>query len=180
MFVPPSHLPAGAQRDVKDLCVRTLRAVGATTGAAHIEFRVSSSGLKIIEVNGRIGGPSLFVQEVMELTTGVWGPREYLSVIDGGRPDASAPATDGYAGFVSLPVEGQGRIVGFGGEAETWEIPGIVDIKWPMRPGQFVPEGFPRNPSVMFAHVLAARSSYREVVEALESARTTLRLTLDA
>jgi biotin carboxylase len=177
ILVTPSSLPAGIQSRVHELCVQILAAVGATAGAAHIEFRIAPDGSpKVIEVNGRIGGPSVFVQEAIQISTGLWGPREYIAAISGDPLDRNDPRPVGKAaGFASLPLERFGRIVRFEGQEEVLRLPGVLDIRWAMRPGQFVPEGYPRNPSVMFAHVLASGDSNSDVVRTLERARAGLK-----
>jgi biotin carboxylase len=179
VFVTPSHLPEPTQHEIEDICVRSLRAIGATTGAAHIEFRITSAGPKIIEVNGRIGGPSLYVQETMQVSTGVWGPREYIKMVGGLKSKVERSAERRFTGFASVPVERQGRIVRFDGEEDVRAMPGVLDIRWAMKPGQFVPEGYPRNPSVMFAHVLATGESYDDLVATLEHAQMTLNAVME-
>ncbi|PPK71294.1 ATP-grasp domain-containing protein [Actinokineospora auranticolor] len=180
VFVSPTHLPAATQRELEDITVRALRASGATVGAAHVEFRISPAGPKIIEVNGRIGGPSLFVQESLHLAGGVWGPEQYFSAVTGrGITAPTHPTTTGHAGFTSVPVVGTGRIARFEGEAEVRAMPGVRDIRWVMREGQYVPEGFPRNPSVMFAHILATGPTHAGLADTLTRAQQTLRAVME-
>jgi biotin carboxylase len=173
MFVAPSHLPAATQATIRDISVRALQAMGATAGAAHIELRVSPEGPKVIEVNGRIGGPSILLQETLLSVTGRWGPAEYINVITGGAV-CEEPSPGRTAGFSSLPVERPGRIVRFDGEDKVRALPGVARIQWAKRIGQFIPEGYTRNPSVMFAHVMVEGESWPQVVETLADVRLTL------
>ncbi|WP_055697406.1 ATP-grasp domain-containing protein [Streptomyces silaceus] len=52
----PTHLPDGEQRAILDLVSGALKALGVTYGLTHTELKLTSSGPRIIEVNGRLGG----------------------------------------------------------------------------------------------------------------------------
>jgi carnosine synthase len=174
LVVTPSRLPVAAQRAIEDTSIRALRACGATCGAAHVEARLNAQGEPvIIEVNGRLGGMAVFVQETIQLSTGRWGLAEYLNVATG-RPITPATRNPRPAGFVSLSVETFGRIKRFAGESEVRALPGVVDIQWAMAPGDSVPEGYPRNPRVNFAHVLVCADSYDQVLDTMNRAREQL------
>src|SRR5260370_16319086 len=109
MFVAPSHLPAASQATICDISVRALQAMGATAGAAHVELRVSAEGPKVIEVNGRIGGPSILLQETLQSVTGRWGPAEYINVITG-SPVCEEPPPTRTPPFAPLPSDRPPRI----------------------------------------------------------------------
>ncbi|BAJ27920.1 MULTISPECIES: ATP-grasp domain-containing protein [Kitasatospora] len=52
----PSQLPEAAAREVVELADRAVRALGVTTGLTHTEIKLTPSGPRVIEVNGRLGG----------------------------------------------------------------------------------------------------------------------------
>ena len=66
-FIPATLGPEQAS-EALDLAGETLRALGLHTGAAHTEIKLSSDGLRVIEVNGRIGGG---VPDMLRLATGL-------------------------------------------------------------------------------------------------------------
>ena len=155
-----------------ETAVRALRAVGASVGGAHVEVRLSPDGPKVIEVNGRLGGTTAYVQESIRESTGAWGPLEYLRAVLGERPAAG----DGRrpAGFTALLAEHTGRIERFVGMEQTQAIPGVLGIRWMARPGDSVVIDYAMNPVSCFALVLAAADTHQEVLRALELAEATL------
>ncbi|MBO4206518.1 aminoglycoside 6-adenylyltransferase [Micromonospora echinofusca] len=52
----PSTLPAERQRELTDMAVAALEALGVREGFAHVECKLTADGPRIIEVNGRPGG----------------------------------------------------------------------------------------------------------------------------
>jgi len=52
----PSILPTYQQRELLDLSVKTVKALGFVTGVFHVESKYTSRGPRLIEVNCRMGG----------------------------------------------------------------------------------------------------------------------------
>lgn len=52
----PAALSAAEEREVCDLAVAAVRALGVTTGLCHTEIKLTPAGPRLIEVNGRLGG----------------------------------------------------------------------------------------------------------------------------
>jgi hypothetical protein len=52
----PAQLPESGRRDVESLATQAMAALGVTSGLAHIEIKLTPSGPRLIEVNGRLGG----------------------------------------------------------------------------------------------------------------------------
>jgi len=63
-YVIPSDFPAALIADALALATEALVALGPRTGCFHTEIKATPDGLRVIEVNGRIGG---FVAEVLEV-----------------------------------------------------------------------------------------------------------------
>merc|ERR1712127_359389 len=66
--VCPSILPKEQQAALKDLAVKSVEAIGFTSGVFHVECKMTSTGPQLIEVNARMGGG-----EVRESNLRVWG-----------------------------------------------------------------------------------------------------------
>ncbi|WP_432122340.1 ATP-grasp domain-containing protein [Streptomyces sp. S1] len=71
--------------EVRDMLVRTHRDLGITDGVTHAEVRLSASGPKLIELNGRLGGD--FIPLLGHLATGVDLTSAAVSIALGHRPD---------------------------------------------------------------------------------------------
>lgn len=67
--VCPSVLPVDKQRELKELAVQCVAALGFSSGVFHVECKLTSTGPQLIEVNARMGGGP--VHQVNLLTWGV-------------------------------------------------------------------------------------------------------------
>ncbi len=63
-LIIPSDFDPSVTDAVLDLASKAISALGVRTGCFHTEIKVTNNGLRVIEVNGRIGG---FVAEVLAL-----------------------------------------------------------------------------------------------------------------
>jgi len=56
----PSLLPKDQQRELKELAVNSVKALGFAAGVFHVECKMTSTGPQLIEVNARMGGGQVF------------------------------------------------------------------------------------------------------------------------
>jgi biotin carboxylase len=77
--------PLREDRALADLLTRTHAAVGFTTGVTHTEFRLSPSGPKVVELNGRSGGD--LIPYLGQLATGVDVSLVAVAIACGQAPD---------------------------------------------------------------------------------------------
>eukprot|EP00667_Euglena_gracilis_P004699 EG_transcript_4723 len=80
----PSILPSHQQKELRDLAVASIQALGLTTGVFHVEAKYTSHGARLIEVNCRMGGGP--VQLINRLVYGVDLVVEQLILSCGGDP----------------------------------------------------------------------------------------------
>jgi carnosine synthase len=66
--VCPSLLAKDKQRELKDLAVASVKALGFSAGVFHVECKYTSTGPQLIEVNARMGGG-----QVRECNLMTWG-----------------------------------------------------------------------------------------------------------
>jgi len=66
--VCPSLLPKDQQAILKDLAIKSVEAIGFTSGVFHVECKMTSNGPHLIEVNARMGGGP-----VRECNLRTWG-----------------------------------------------------------------------------------------------------------
>jgi carnosine synthase len=64
----PSLLAKDKQRDLKELAISSVKALGFTSGIFHVECKYTSTGPQLIEVNARMGGG-----QVRECNLMTWG-----------------------------------------------------------------------------------------------------------
>ena len=105
----PSILPAEQQRELIDLAVRSVHALGLSIGVFHVELKQTSRGARLIEVNCRMGGGPVRATNLL-----VWGVdlvEEHLLTAAGipSRPPV-APAPLKFIAEYSLNAKKTGRI----------------------------------------------------------------------
>ncbi|MGW1055212.1 ATP-grasp domain-containing protein [Streptomyces sp. NPDC001118] len=174
-YATPSLLPDEEQDRLVGTSVAALKALGASVGGAHVELRLTASGPKIIEVNGRLGGTSAFVQESIRESTGVWGPREYLRAVLGEPVDFTVKPEPTPAGFTPVLADRTGELAGFEGVADAEALPGVVALRWMARVGDHVVIKYPENPVSCFVLVLARGEKRDDVLTALRDAEKLLK-----
>ncbi|MFG2463445.1 ATP-grasp domain-containing protein [Streptomyces sp. NPDC048523] len=173
-YATPSVLSESEQTLLVDTAVAALKALGATVGGAHVELRLTDEGPKIIEVNGRLGGTTAFVQESIRESTGVWGPREYLRAVLGEPLEFATKAQPTPAGFAPLLANRSGEIARFAGVDEVMDVPGVIGVRWMAKPGDQVVIKYPENPVSCYALILARGETREQVLSALEGAEKVL------
>jgi len=105
----PSILPAEQQRELIDLAVRSVHALGLSIGVFHVELKQTSRGARLIEVNCRMGGGPVRATNLL-----VWGVdlvEEHLLTAAGipSRPPV-APAPLKFIAEYSLNAKKTGKI----------------------------------------------------------------------
>ncbi|MGH3186195.1 MAG: ATP-grasp domain-containing protein [Streptosporangiaceae bacterium] len=125
--VLPSSLPASAQHELVGLAAGALDAIGLRNGITHTEIKLTPAGPRIIEVNGRLGGP---VHRLLTLAGSANPVALAIEVAVGGRPPASVP---GFASHVAtvhiLPPAGATRIRALPDVAALRRLPGVRRVE---------------------------------------------------
>lgn len=133
----PSRHPAALLREVQDLVMTLLDAVGLRHGPAHTEVKLTSRGPKLIESHNRIGGDR--INDLHEVVCGVDMERYALgspfALIEPLQqsPGASAGAA---IRFLTPPP---GRVIEVTGVETVTTDPAFVDLEITVEPGAEVP-----------------------------------------
>ncbi|MGC5363255.1 ATP-grasp domain-containing protein [Streptomyces sp. DT24] len=119
---PWRHEPWAAE--VEDLVKAAHRALGVELGLTHTEIRLTPSGCRLIELNGRLGGD--LIPHLGALATGIDLPSAGAALASGSRPDLAA-AHDRWAEvrFLYPAHDGVLERLELGGAAE---VPGVAEI----------------------------------------------------
>lgn len=81
---PATCLSGSELCNVKSYCLELLNTIGYQHGPCHIEIKVGSKGVRLIEINNRVGGD--YIGHLVDLTTGVNLFRETLMYFSKGVP----------------------------------------------------------------------------------------------
>lgn len=129
----PSALPPAECRDVAALAVRAVRALGVSVGICHTEIKLTASGPRIIEVNGRLGG---HLNELARRACGTDLVHTAGLLARGGTPDHGRLHPDRvYFQFNAVAPTTPGELREVQGADEVREIPGITGYRSYVRPG---------------------------------------------
>lgn len=129
-------------RRVGPVAQAAVAALGLTTGIQHVEMRLTATGPRIIEVNGRIGGD--LIGRLVLLATGIDLPRAAADLALGVQPDLT-PIRRQAAGVALLYPEVSGILVERGIAPEFFDdTDWLEQASWILSPGEQVtlpPEG---------------------------------------
>ncbi|MDQ2738003.1 MAG: ATP-grasp domain-containing protein, partial [Actinomycetota bacterium] len=168
-FFIPATLGTEQGHQVLELAGATLRALGVQTGAAHTEIKLTAEGLRVIEVNGRIGGG---VPEMLRLAAGVDIIKLTMRAALGWEPEAPGlPATTGVAyRFFYQPPESARRLTAIDGLDRLKLMPGVESVYLHHPPGTALDPGHGTR-TYLFA-VVGSAADYDGVLEVQEFLQT--------
>jgi biotin carboxylase len=118
----PSLLSWETQHLAAQRAEQILTALGVTTGVSHLEFKLTATGPRLIEVNGRLGG---FLSSILPHVSDLNPVRLALEAAVG-KAERRPVVTTGYAAcvFTHGPLTG-GRITALADPAELGRVPGV-------------------------------------------------------
>jgi biotin carboxylase len=168
-FFIPATLAPEQSAEVVGLAGETLRALGVETGAAHTEIKLTAEGLRVIEVNGRIGGG---VPEMLRLAAGVDIVKLTMQAALGWATGVDElPATDGVAyRFFYQPPSSARRLTAIDGLDRLKALPGVESIFLHYPPGTEIDAGHGTR-TYVFA-VVGSAADYPGVIAIDEFLRT--------
>jgi biotin carboxylase len=124
----PAPVDAGVRAELEDVAERAIRALGITDGITHSEMKLTSRGIRVLEVGARMGGGS--IRQVVKLATGVDLLELTLELARGRKPDV-APLTDRAAASRSWFPPAPCVVRDLSRADELLDLPGIVAVnRW--------------------------------------------------
>jgi len=119
----PSTISPPLQDELYALSVAAIRALRAESGIFHCELKLTAAGPRVIEVNGRLGGP---INVLYQLSSDA-RPVELAVRVALGCPVHPAPRFHRYALQSDVvPPLGASTLLAMPGPAEIRQIPGVV------------------------------------------------------
>jgi len=166
----PSQLSKDEQKELKDLSVSSVKALGFTSGVFHVECKYTSTGPQLIEVNARMGGGP--VRECNRLVWGVDLVEEAIFCALGipARPSVpSCPTTCVSYSFVNAKKSGKLRSTAY--IEDLRRAAGVLSADPLVQSGEAVVGPVDGLPTWLCLLVVSAGSSHKalEQVLALEA-----------
>ncbi len=175
-FFIPATIAPDRQAAVLDLAGETLRALGVEIGSAHTEIKLTADGLRVIEVNGRIGGG---VPDMLRLATGVEIVKLAMRAALGWPSEVDGvPASTGVAyRFFYQPPPSASRLRSIDGLERLKLLPGVKSVHLHHPPGTQI-DARQGTRSYLFA-VVGLAADYAGVLAVEEFLRTGIRAVYD-
>jgi biotin carboxylase len=168
-MVLPCTLPVSVADDVLALEAAAIAAIGVAHGVTHTEIKLTASGPKIIEINGRLGG---YVPEILKRSSGISLVHAALALAVGRDP--SLPPTRHtdvcYQLFLAPPSGIRGTFVRTDGLAEMAALPGVIQVEERVRAGDLVDyqQGTQSLLGIVYGHA-PDHEALRAIVQAIHS-----------
>lgn len=123
----PSQLSHEIQKQIKDVAIRAVKAMGIINGPSHTEIIVTNKGPKIVELGARLGGDNI-TSHLTPLSTGIDLVKCCIKIALGEKPYIEKKINRASAiRYFQGPV---GKIKSISGIEETKNIKGIEEIKF--------------------------------------------------
>jgi len=124
----PAPIDPGLRAEMEDVAGRAIAALGISDGITHSEMKLTSRGIRVLEVGARMGGGS--IRQVVELATGVDLLELTLELARGRRPEI-APPTGRAAASRSWFPDRACVVRDISRADELLDLPGIVAVnRW--------------------------------------------------
>ncbi|MDQ0418339.1 biotin carboxylase [Croceifilum oryzae] len=156
-----SHLDPLEQKQITDMTESAVRSLGLKNGIAHVEVKLTSDGVKIIEVGARMPGgkiPCLLLH-----ACGIDEGIVYMQTSLGQAPDVT-PRNDQFAAIRFITSDKEGIIESVDRLEEIQKVSsdgqeGIVDIEIYAKQGQKI--GVPINNIDRIGHIISVSNCYK-------------------
>jgi biotin carboxylase len=138
----PAPVDAETRAEMTDVAGRAIRALGIADGITHAEMKLTSRGIRVLEVGARMGGGS--IRQVVRLATGVDLLELTLELARGRRPEI-APLTDRAAASRSWFPAQPCLVRDVSRADDLLDLPGVVAVNRWMRAGEVYrlpPDGY--------------------------------------
>jgi biotin carboxylase len=137
-LIIPTDFPAALVKDILDVATRAITALGIRIGCLHTEIKVTDKGLRVIEVNGRLGG---FVPQTLSLAAPDVNLIEISQRVALGQrvvfEDLVPTMHVGYV-VVGQPPLGASTVTSIEGLDQVADYPGVDAVSLSRQPGDAV------------------------------------------
>ncbi len=170
----PSRLEAEAQKMIKDLTRRAVKAVGIENGPAHVEIMVTENGPKMVELGARMGGDCI-TTHLVPLSTGVDMIKATIDICLGQTPDLTPKwGRSSAIRYFETPC---GFIRALNNIDTALDMPGVKDIVFTAKAGDCVGGIYSSVDRIGF--VIAEGENPAQAVLACEQAMKTIDIVME-
>ena len=133
----PAAVPAGLEDELLDLAERAIRALSITTAVLHTEIKLTDSGPRLIEINGRLGGrPPFVLRSVSDVN--LFRAACDLALGETVVLDGLAPTRGVGFWWMAQPPQDAREVLAIRGLEVIRELPEVESVSLDRRPGDAV------------------------------------------
>lgn len=167
----PSQLSADVQNEVKKIAYEAVKAVEIKNGPAHVEIKITSNGVKLVEIAARLGG-DFITSRLVPLSTGVDMVGATFDNLQGKRVDLKSNIHQGAA--IRFLTGNDGIICKIEGIQEARKMKGIQEVVLYKREGDRVT--IPHNSGDRLGHIIGIGKNALEAEKNVERALDTIHI----
>ena len=131
----PSRLPNEVQKEIRRVACHAIRAIGVINGPTHTELKVTSSGVKVVEIAARLGG-DFITSRLVPLSTGVDLIECSHNSMVGEKVELKPIKERGTA--IRFITGQEGVIKSINGLDEARQMPGVTEVEIYNKVGDYV------------------------------------------
>jgi biotin carboxylase len=167
----PAPVAPELREKMEDVAAAAIQALGITDGITHAEMKLTSRGIRVLEVGARMGGGS--IRQVVKLATGVDLLELTLELARGRKPEIR-PLTDRAAASRSWFPERPCVVRDISRADELLDLPGIVAVNRWTQDGEVYrlpPDGYREVLGVVATGATPEQATERAEAAVAEAAR---------
>ena len=170
----PSRHSREIQKQIQELAINAISAIGIITGPSHTEIKITPNGVKIVEIAARLGG-DFITSKLVPLSTGVDLIEASINAVIGEKVDLKKTKRCGSA--IRYITSKPGIIKKIENIEEAKILPGIIEIEFYQSIGDTVVEL--TNSSERVGHVIAIGKDANEAEANCQKAMSLIKISLD-
>jgi len=161
--VQPSALPKMIKKQISDVAVLAVKAIGINNSPAHIEIKVTPNGPKMIELGGRMGGDCITTYLLDNSVKGISMSQIAIKLALGEKPLVHDITDTGTSVAIVFIPSKKGVIKGISGLQDAQNIEGVIKVEVIGKPGHRYDDAC--DDTGRFAYVIALGKNNEEAVE---------------
>jgi len=156
----PSALSEKVKKDIAQVAIKAVKAIGINNSAAHVEIIVTDNGPKLVELGARLGGDCI-TSHLVPLSTGIDMVKASIDLAMGHKPDLNK--TIEKVSMIKYIPSTKGILKNIKGIEQAKKIPGIKEVAITKQIGEQV--GNIKNSGDRLGYIIVQSSSYQEAEE---------------
>lgn len=124
----PSTLDKNIQEEIRAIAKQAVLAVGLVNSVAHVEVKVTSEGVKMVELGARLGGDCISSYLIDNSILGIDMTKAAIKIALGEKNDISQYCFSGDSSVVKFILDEVGEVAEISGINEVASMDGIIKV----------------------------------------------------